>query len=327
MFVDLSTDIKLKEYNMKTTKPLVSVLIPVYNGTPYLEETVESIFASTKLPIEVILVDDGSTDGSKEKCRKLELKYTTRLKFINFTKNHGMTRCLNAGIRSAKGKYIARINQDDLMVKGRLEKQVKFLQTHPKYVAVGSYVQLFTKDNPQYDTITFPTTDEQIKRMWMTLSPFADPTVMYRRSMVLQTDGYQQTMWPADDVHMWYQLGIIGKLANIPEFLTKVRWHENAGSIKSHKLQMQKTWELRMWAAKNIRQPSVGEYAFWSIQYLAGKIFLPQFNWYVYRILRKLWKHRALSQNLWEVWEKTTQVFGRVSSRLRARFSLISTNV
>lgn len=309
----------------KVNKPLVSVVIPVYNGVPYLVETVESIFLSTDLPIEVILVDDGSTDGSKAKCRKLSTIYKN-LKYIDFKNNNGMTRCLNEGIRVAKGEFIARINQDDLMVRGRLEKQVEFLQTHPKYVAVGSYVQLFTKGNPQYDTITFPTTDEQIKRMWMTLSPFADPTVMYRRAMVLQTDGYQQTMWPADDVHMWYQLGSRGKLANIPEFLTKVRWHENAGSIKSHKLQMQKTWELRMWAAKNIRQPSVGEYTFWSMQYLAGKIFPPQFNWYVYRILRKLWKHRALSQNLWEVWEKTTQIFGKVNSRLRARFSLISTN-
>jgi glycosyltransferase involved in cell wall biosynthesis len=156
---------------MKITKPLVSILIPVYNGTPYLEETVESIFASTKLPIEVILVDDGSTDGSKEKCRKLVTRYTHNLKFINFAKNKGMTRCLNAGIKAAGGKYIARINQDDLMIKGRLVKQVKFLESHPDHVAIGSFVQLFTKDNPHYDTISFPTTDIQIKQMWMTLSP------------------------------------------------------------------------------------------------------------------------------------------------------------
>jgi hypothetical protein len=79
-----------------------------------------------------------------------------------------------------------------------------------------------------------------------------------------------------------------------------------------------------MWAAKNIRQPSVGEYAFWSMQCLAGKLFPPQFNWYIYRVLRKLWTHRALSQTLWEVWEKITDIFGRGSTWFQARLGLIS---
>ena len=305
----------------KQAKPLVSVLIPVYNGIPYLVETVESVFASTRLPVEVILVDDGSTDGSKAKCRKLNTKYF-QVTYIDFKQNGGMTRCLNAGIKQAMGKYVARINQDDLMVKGRLEKQVKFLETHPDHVAVGSFIRMFTNDNPDFDVVTFPVTDEELKRVWLTLSPFSDPSVMYRKDAVLKTKGYSQTMWPADDVHMWYQLGSIGKLANIPEFLTKVRWHEGAGSIRSHRLQMQKTWEVHMWAAQNIRKPSVGEYAFWSIQYLAGKALPPQVNWFVYRTLRKLWKHRSISRHLWQAWEKVAGVFTYRVSWFRSRVSL-----
>lgn len=285
--------------------PLVSVLIPVYNGTPYLEQTVESVLASTQLPIEVVLVDDGSTDGSKAKCRQLNFKYPQVI-YIDFRRNRGMTRCLNEGIKRAQGKYIARINQDDLMVKGRLEKQVNFLENHQNHVAVGSFIKLFTNDNPHYDQVTFPTTDEELKRDWLTLSPFSDPSVMYRRDAVLKTPGYSQEMWPADDVQMWYQLGSLGKLANLPEFLTLVRWHAGAGSIKSHRLQMKKTWQVHIWAARNIRQPSIGEFAFWCLEHLAGRFFPPQFNWFIYRLLRKIWPHRLISKQIWQVWERIT---------------------
>lgn len=285
-------------------KPLVSVLIPVFNGALYLEETVHSVFASTKLPVEVILVDDGSTDGSKKRCRSMAAHYHGKVTFVNFNKNKGMTRCLNEGIKLARGEYIARINQDDLMVKGRLEKQVTFLERHPDHVAVGSNISLFTATQAHYDTVKFPIHDEALKTTWMTLSPFSDPSVMYRKSAFLETTGYSQAMWPADDVHMWYMLGKLGKLANIPQVLTRVRWHNKAGSIMSHRLQMKKTWEVHMWAAANIRKPSLGEYAFWVAQYAAGEVFPPQFNWLVYRLLRKLWKKRQVSLSLWQVWEK-----------------------
>lgn len=300
----------------KVNKPLVSVVIPVYNGVPYLVETVESVFLSTNLPIEVILVDDGSTDGSKAKCRKLSNIYKN-LRYVDFKNNQGMTRCLNEGIRVARGEYIARINQDDLMVEGRLEKQVSFLQSHPKYVAVGSYVELFTDKESHFDTIKFPLSDRELKRDWMTLSPFADPSVMYRKDVYLKTTGYSQQMWPADDVQMWYQLGKLGKLANIPEYLTRVRWHAGAGSIRSHKLQMQKTWEVHMWAAKNVRKPSVGEYAFWSMQRMAGLLLPPRLNWFVYRSFRKLWSNRILSQVLWEGWERLNRLWNARNSRVK----------
>jgi glycosyltransferase involved in cell wall biosynthesis len=268
-------------------KPIVSVVIPVFNGTKFLDEAVRSIYASCQLPIEVILVDDGSSDGSKEKCRRLE-KQHANLRYYDFPVNKGMTRCLNHGISKAKGTYIARINQDDVMVKDRLEKQVAFLETHPEHVAVGSYVTLFTKDNPNFDTIHFPTSDSMLKKNWLMLSPFADPSVMYRKSAYQQTKGYDQAMWPADDVHMWYQLGSLGKLANIPEVLTRVRWHEAAGSIKSHKRQMQKTLEVHLWAAQNIRPATLAERLFWMMEWFAGYLFTPQFNWGVYRLIRKL---------------------------------------
>lgn len=268
-------------------QPKVSILIPVFNGSEYIEETVSSVQNSKYGNFEIILVDDGSTDISKIVCHKLDEKYPN-VRFYSFPKNGGMTRSLNFGIAKSTGKYIVRINQDDLMVADRVVKQVKFLEENPDYVAVGGYVKLFTSDNPEYDFIKFPLTDSAIRKTWMYLSPYADPAVTFRKSAYLKTDGYSQDMWPADDVHMWYQLGKVGKLANLPNVMTNVRWHKNAGSIKFHKIQMKKTYEVHKWASINVSNPTFFERLFWMGEYLAGNIFPAKFNWAIYRLIRKL---------------------------------------
>lgn len=273
--------------NKGTKQLLVSVLIPVFNGAKFLERTIESIQKSTYKNFEIILVDDGSTDESRKVCHALEKRFKN-VRFYFFKKNKGMTRSLNFGISKAKGKYIARINQDDLMVPLRLTKQVKFLEENPDCVAVGGCIKFFTDKVPSLDIVSFPLTDKEIRKTWFFLSPFSDPTVMYRKSTYLQTKGYSQKMWPADDVHMWYQLGRIGKLANLPTVLTKVRWHEGAGSIRYHKIQMKKTWEIHQWAKKNVGIPNLATQIFWIVQYVAGIVLPAQVNWYVYRLIRKL---------------------------------------
>lgn len=274
------------DYN-NSGKPLVSVLIPVYNGVPFINQTLDSILNNNYKNIEIILVDDGSKDTSRNTC----LEYVTKhenIKFISFEKNKGMDRALNAGIKVANGKYIARINQDDIIMPDRLEKQVKFLEKNADYVAVGGQIILFTNDNPEYAKVSFPLTDEEIRSKWLVFSPFSDPTVTFRTSTVLETPGYSQLMWPADDVHMWYMLGSLGKLANLPDVVTKVRWHRGAGSIQSHKRQMRKTWEVHKWAQENVQKPSISVKLFWVAEYVAGVIFPPQFNWFVYRQIKQL---------------------------------------
>lgn len=280
--------------NKRIHLPLVSVLIPVFNGAKFLKETLDSIEQSTYKKLEVILVDDGSTLQTKRSIRKLAKAYPN-VRFFEFARNRGMTRVLNYGINKARGKYIARLNQDDLMLPKRLEKQVAFLQTHPDHVAVGGASEIFDTSGKIVDTIRFALNDCAIRQTWLMLSPFSDPTVMYRKDAFFKTQKYSQIFWPADDVHMWYQLGQIGKLANLPMVLTRVRWHEDCSSIKFHRLQMQKTWEIHQWAAKHVQSPPLITRLFWHGQHLAGRVFTAQFNWTVYRWLKKVYKTRSLS--------------------------------
>jgi glycosyltransferase involved in cell wall biosynthesis len=282
----------------QSTFPLVSVLIPVYNGAHYLDEAVTSVLQSSYPNFEIILVDDGSKDSSQHKCRAYARKYKN-IHYYFFKKNKGLTRSLNFGVKKAKGKYIARINQDDIMTKERLSKQVAFLQSHPDHVIVGGAINLFTDTNPHFSKIYFPKTDAAIRNQWMVLSPYSDPTVMYRKDAWEKTEGYSQYYWPADDVHMWYQLGNIGKMANLNSVLTNVRWHDSCGSIKSHHRQMTKTWQVHNWAAEMIQAPTLWERLFWVAQLMAGTLFPAEFNWWVYRNLR--WVQHALQSSRKEI--------------------------
>lgn len=274
---------------LKSKSPLVSVIIPVYNGASFLVETVESVQKSTYKNFEIILVDDGSKDRSKTLCHRLEKKYKN-VHFYWFKKNKGLASSLNYAIKKARGKFIARINQDDIMMPNRLKEQVKFLEDNPDHVAVGGDIILFDENYRYVDNISFPKTDIEIRNQWLLMSPYSDPTVMYRKVAYMKTSGYQKYFWPADDVHMWYQLGQVGKLANINKILTLVRWHNKAGSIASHRIQMKKTFEVHIWASKNIQKAKINHWIFWIGQLIAGIIFPPRFNWFIYRKIRKIQK-------------------------------------
>lgn len=278
-------------------KPLVSIIIPVFNGAPFLKQAVLSCQKSHYSHKEVILVDDASTDKSQAICKSLAEKYQN-VRLYNFKKNKGMCQALNLGIFKARGRYIARLNQDDLMVSNRLEKQVKFLEKNPDYVAVGGAIKLFTNKNKTMAKISFPLTDRAIRSQWLYLSPYSDPTVMYRKSAWQKVGGYEQSFWPADDVHLWYRMGKLGKLANFRQVLTRVRWFDGVGSIKLHRKQIKKTWRVHLWANKNIKKAGVIHWLFWTVQILAGLILPAQFNWFAYRLLRQIQKHQG------QYWQK-----------------------
>lgn len=270
----------------KINKPLVSVIIPVFNGASYLEEAVNSVKNSDYKKIEILLIDDGSTDKSKIICKKLEKKHEN-VRFYSFTENTGMGRVLNFALEKATGEYICRINQDDLMIKHRIRTQVKFLQDNPKVVAVGSYIKLFDEKN-QPTIVQFLEKDTDIKKTWLMLSPFSDPSVMYRKKIALQVGGYNQSFWPADDVHLWYRMGKIGKLANIPKVMVEVRWHDKAGSLKFMKINAVKTYALHLWADKEVEKAALSIRLFWFCELLAGLILPARWNWAAYRFIKKI---------------------------------------
>ena len=265
--------------------PTVSVVIPVFNGASYLEAAVASVFKSTYRNFEVILVDDGSSDHSRRLCHALEKKYR-RVRFYTFPQNRGLCRVLNFALEKARGKYICRLNQDDLMLPYRIATEVEYLENHRDVMAVGSWIRLFT-DEGKSQIVKFTKNDADIRKLWYIVSPFADPTVMYRKRVAIKAGGYLQAFWPADDTHLWYRIAQYGKLANIQKPLVNVRWHKNAASWKHFKKLAESTFAMHNWTDTYLAKAPWYIHAYWIIQYMASMALPPEFIWDFYRLMKR----------------------------------------
>ncbi len=281
----------MKKVNRRS---LVSVVIPIYNGASFLNDAVLSVFKSTYKNFEVLLIDDGSKDKSKILCHQLEKKYK-HLHFYSFKKNKGLGRVLNFALKKAKGEYICRINQDDMMHPTRIAKQVAFMTTHPDVVLVGSWLKVHDDDG-SIRINRFIETDEEIRQTWLSLSPCWDASVMYRTQVARAVGGYDQSYWPADDLHMWYRLGKVGCIANLQEPLTSIRFHGGATSMKHHREHMMATYRAHRFAHIHVHRAPWHTQLFWIAQLLAGYVLPARFNWWAYRILKQhlFYAHRGI---------------------------------
>lgn len=278
----------------KHLNPLVSVIIPVFNGASFLVEAIDSVQKSDFRDFEILLINDGSTDNSKMLCRILEEKYSN-LRFFDFEKNQGLGRVLNFALKEARGKYICRLNQDDHMLPYRMARQVDFLEKNHDVVAVGSHITHFFEDGKK-EILKYLDNDEKIKETWHLVGPFSDPSVMYRREIAIKVGGYDQSFWPVDDTHMWYKMGMQGKLANIQEPLVEVRWHAKAGSVYYFREMAWQIYRVRRWAHKNVKKGSPAHQIFWIVQLASGMILTPKMNWQIYRYIKRMlswYKDRA----------------------------------
>lgn len=211
---------------------LISVIIPAYNAQNYISLAVESILNQTYKDIEVIVVNDGSTDNTLNILKNLE-KTDSRLKVINFPENKGLTAALNAAIEEAEGQYMARMDADDISLSRRLEKQIKYLKEHPSVIAVGTQAALIDKDNKIFGYKKFPTDTKRLHDMIMEVMPMQHPTIMtYTKIMKKEKYEDQPT---AEDVGLFMRLLNYGDFANIDEILFHYRILRNSNSFKNVK--------------------------------------------------------------------------------------------
>jgi glycosyltransferase involved in cell wall biosynthesis len=207
--------------------PAVSVLLPVYNAQRYLAEAVESVLAQTFADLELIVVDDGSTDRSGRILRRFEAR-DPRVRLVSRA-NRGLVASLNEMIGLARGEFLARMDADDVALPRRLEVQVAYLRDHPDVVAVGGAVHLIDEagrllgeSNPEMDH------DEIQEAALMGRCALKHPSVTMRREAVLAIGGYLEEMEQGEDLDLWLRLGEIGRMASLPDVVLKYRQHEQS---------------------------------------------------------------------------------------------------
>jgi glycosyltransferase involved in cell wall biosynthesis len=216
-----------QRYATKEDLPLVTVILPCYNAEVHLHECIESILVQTYENFELVIIDDGSIDGTVGVVKKYLDK---RIVLVNNEINEGVINCLNQGIELAKGKFIARIDADDKMHRERLAKQVAFLQDkkNTDVGIVGSHHYIISESGKLITLKQYPVTDEEIKATLFFQNPFSHPSVMIR-SNLLKKIRYPKRYKDVEDYALWFKICKQSRVANIPEYLTYCRIH--AGSI------------------------------------------------------------------------------------------------
>lgn len=201
-------------------KPLVSVVIPVYNGREVIIPAIRSMLAQTWENVEIIVVDDKSTDGTAE------IISTTfdddRIRLIRHRQNQGAALARNSGIAVAKGDFIAFMDADDISVPERIEAQIRFLENQGSLVgAVGSSVELFGRDNGAIDVLCAP---EEVAASTMFSCEFLMPSLTCRRAALDALDSlFRPEYGPNCDWEIVARLVTKTGVANMQERLVKYR--------------------------------------------------------------------------------------------------------
>ena len=207
----------LSNENQSTEK--VSVILPVYNCADYLQAAVESIIDQTLKSWRLIIVNDGSTDGSAEYLDSLTDPRVTVL----HQENKGLSFSLNRGLEHSKTEFIARMDGDDFAYPERLEKQLAFMEANPEVGLLGTQIQRVGMKRADSGS-ALPTTHDEIFATLMNGGHgICHPTIMCRRSIFDQIGGYKSGLGEEWDIFL--RFGEISKLANLNDCLLKYRYH------------------------------------------------------------------------------------------------------
>lgn len=227
--------------------PLMSVLMPVYNCESYLAEAIESILSQTYRNFEFIIINDGSTDSSETIIRSY---VDNRIRYLSNEKNLGLISTLNQGILLSKGKYILRMDADDVSFSERFEKQLLFMETNPDIDISGTW---FLKSNRVKEN-TPPTTFAACKLNLINNSVLCHPSVIMRtQSIVKVALKFKKTALHAEDYQFWIDAVIAGlKISNLPETLLNYRVHPTQISSANDNIQRKTVNSVRLSYAKFI---------------------------------------------------------------------------
>ena len=220
--------------------PVVSVVLPVYNGEKYLREAINSVLAQTFRNFELIMIDDGSTDASHQILEEYRRR-DPRVRVV-VRENRGLATTLNNSIDLARGLWVARMDQDDIALPRRFETQLKWLEVTGADIC-GAWVQRFGTSD--HRIVRLRRDDDAIKKELLFCSAFAHPSVMMRTRLVARLR-YDPKFEKAEDYDLWERAVEAGwKMTNVQEILLSYRVHPEQISSKALNRQQQQTQDIR----------------------------------------------------------------------------------
>lgn len=223
--------------------PKISIILPVYNGEKYIALTINSILNQTFKDFELIIINDCSSDKSKKIILSYEDK---RILYIENYKNIGQISSINKGIKLSNASLIARVDQDDIFEKEKLEIQFNFLNENPNITVVGTWANIINSDGNLIRKLSIPDENNQMINVLLNSNPLFHPSVIFRKEVVLELGLYNKKYEFTEDYDLWCNIVMSGyKIANIPKFLIKYREHSDQSSKKNQEKQLQNALKIR----------------------------------------------------------------------------------
>lgn len=226
---------------VKARTPRLAVLLPVYDGEKYVAEAIRSILDQTFADFDLIAIDDGSTDRSRE---ILDGFSDSRLRIIRFPEHRGLVTALNRGIRGSRSELIVRMDADDICMPQRFERQVAFMNAHPEIAVCGTWTRQF---GDKGGVLRPPIEPEQIRARLFFEWAMDHPSIMMRRAFLDRHKlGYDDEFRHVEDLDFFLRASALGNLANVPEVLMRTRAHAGETSIVHRREQAQTEARLRV---------------------------------------------------------------------------------
>ena len=212
------------------TKPTVSVVMSVFNGDRFLREAIDSILNQSFGGFEFVIIDDGSNDSSASILDDYQGR-DVRTK-VYHQPHKGLIESLNRGCRLAQGKYIARMDADDVASRDRLMVQIDFMEAHPQVGVLGGAVEWINAEGRPLGIYRNPAEDRQIRAELLYRCAFWHPTVMLREHVFRCTGGYRTAAVDAEDYDLWLRIADHFQLANLEDIVLKYRIHPQQVSMR-----------------------------------------------------------------------------------------------
>jgi glycosyltransferase involved in cell wall biosynthesis len=274
--------------NKLKNKPLVSIIMPVKNAGKFVGAALQSIIDQTYKNWEMIVVDDGSSDKTGSILKKFANR-DKRITVIVHKRSKGIGASLNLALTKTKGRFIARMDGDDIALPNRLEVQVSFLQKHRQIVAVGGQTEMIDAQGEIFAFKHFPTEAKKLREMIMWMVPIQHPIMMARATAYKQSR-YDESFVTAEDVGMFMQLLQYGEFGNVPEVVYQYRKADTSNGYHNLKQTFYLTL-LGRWqgVAKFGYRPSVRGIAMSLIQLIIVSLLPAKLIVRLYESRRFLW--------------------------------------
>ncbi len=219
----------------------ISVLMPAYNAAEHIEEAINSILSQTFTDFEFIIINDGSTDLTIDIIKRFD---DPRIKLVCNEGNKGLIYSLNYGLEIAQGKYVARMDADDISLDTRFEKQINFLEKNPDISILGTAFAFMGTSHE----IHHPNYNEEIRIKLLDDGSFAHPTVMMRREAIISNNiKYNAAYKYIEDYQFWVEAAIkTVKMANLDEVLLEYRQHSQQVSHQRYKEQEETKQRIKL---------------------------------------------------------------------------------